>query len=332
MSLLLLTLLTANAATGNAHAVDWQTISMHQVTQLKRIKSIQFEVVTSRKQVNPNQPAITIPLYSTISQYAFEGGKFFADIEFDTTLPSTVSETKLVMHSVAFNLSDYQYLDKRQFVLTVRKTPTQTSYGIRPPILLPYGFLFRAVQEDLSSIQVENLWSNRIARTELIDKTTVSDQTCIIIDAFWSDPVPSGTQRTRLYLATALEYFPLRYQNISASDHVFVDYVIEEFKTFETPEGRVIVPIRSVKSSVGGPDQPVLIEEYAFRQDSVKVNDEIPDESFSIPTLSQRLLNKYKGINNTLKLEFPEVETFSAAWYDWADFYTRTKAAFPIRE
>lgn len=283
-TLTLLALFCVARASAQQTQISWEEILAFQLSHARRLKSISMEYSYSHEPTEFYAGPEPYP-YTVMMRYEMEGLKFREEFGLEGTVFSPEHVNHVGPSVRLYNTKHYQDFSTESAALQLQETPNANSYPWHTPTLQPYGFLFMAVSDrSLATVMDPEKWSERFERFELGEPVNLDGHVSIPVDAYFKDPETVGSALVRIYFAKDLDYYPIRHQKMSESGQVRVDFWVKSVHKAETSEGPVIIPLEAILSVTAFNGRNISSRTtYSVDEESLIVNEDIPDENFTFP-------------------------------------------------
>ena len=249
-------------------------------TRLKAVDLTYTEDLTrspAPKDSNQTSPGFRYP-QCTVCRLQMEGEKYRSETGLEG---STAHETlgKDVSYDIkAFDGERYQIFNKKSLELWVSRRRTPFSPFFNLPILLPFYFV-PGEEKTFAAFRSKATWDELKKSATIGPAVKVQGYDCISLDVH----VSGSPRHYRVYCARDLDYYPVRYEVSGASGFKAEEVVVKEMKEYATAEGRVVVPLKVEVTWRSPGNEKVVRFEYSIRNEGLSVNEDIPDEVFTIP-------------------------------------------------
>ena len=240
------------------------------------------------------------PIYRNSRRFVFsfqkENEKFRIESALDGTKVSPEQEKSLIRSITAFDLKKYQRFDKITLWLDFMDRKINPLGELNFPLTRPYTFLFSGERLSFENIQSRAIWNRLKQRAIITGNTTVEGHDCIKMDIIF----PGKTYSCQVYWARELGYYPIKVQRLNLEGKIYVEIIVKEVTKRDTEEGPIFVPIIMEQSQwdrTTGHNRLVL--KFTIDVDSLSINEDIPDEVFTIPLhMAKRVTDYTNSWNN----------------------------------
>lgn len=208
-----------------------------------------------------------------------EGKKFRVETALDGTKVSPEKENSIISRIKAFDLDKYQIFDKRSQWLAFMDHDINPLAEINVPLVRPYTYLFLGEELSFKNIQDKAFWDKLKKQIKKIQKATVEGHDCIKTDVILPDRA-----RLCLYWAVEFGYYPIKIQLSNVDGNKLVEITVKEVMKQETTNGPVFIPMVIEQTDwheTGG--YKYGTSRHTIDSNSLSVNEDIPDEVFTIP-------------------------------------------------
>jgi hypothetical protein len=249
------------------------------IARLKSVDIICTEQFRPSKNVIENNtgPSFLRP-YNMVFKFHKKGEKF----RIETALEGSDVWPNQIRMVTAFDLDKVQRLDKNTLHLRVQSEPIIPSRQMNLPLTRPFRYIFLG-QKDLSltSLWKESVWNELKSRITKIETARIEGQDCILIEFDYSN----RSRICRIHFASELLYYPVRTEVVNAeTNKPTVKLVVTDVEKRITDHGIVIIPLQ-ISESQWHPDSglPTFTLRETVDRERLVVNEDIPDEVFTIP-------------------------------------------------
>ncbi len=234
------------------------------------------------------------PIYRNSMHFVFsfqkENEKFRIETALDGTKVSTEQEKSLRCDIIAFDLNKYQRFDKRSLWLAFMDRKINPLEELNFPLTRPYTFIFSGEKLSFENIQSRSIWNRLKQRAIITGNTTVEGHDCIKMDISF----PGKTYSSQVYWARELDYYPIKVQRLNLEGKKYVEIIVKEVTKRDTAEGPIFVPMIIEQTRWYQPaGHKKLIIKFTIDNNSLSVNEDIPDEVFTIPLNIAKTITDY---------------------------------------
>lgn len=196
----------------------------------------------------------------------------------------------------AFDGNRYQQMDRTWRMLRVDRDDKVFSmlngggHGTLIAVIRPYDFAFFATSEtpSIEKLRSPETWSTLTAFSEMRGEEEIDGHPCQVVEIVNPNHPRNGIDRTRVYFATDLDFYPIRYEHLIGNDpyETFHAMDVSEAARVKCPDGACLhfFAGRSVLETFDwmGSGRLVLTTLYDVDVESMRINFAIPDEFFTI--------------------------------------------------
>lgn len=225
-----------------------------------------------------------------------ENDKFRIDTALDGTKVSPEQKKSLICSITAFNLNKYQTFNKRTLWLAFLDREINPLEKINFPLTRPYTYLFLGERPSFENIQSKAIWDSLKQRAIITGNTIVEDYDCIKMDIIF----PGKAYSCQVYWARELEYYPIKVQLLNIDGKKLVEIIVKEVTKRDTAEGPIFVPMIMEQTEWHETDgHKMLVLKHTIDSNSLSINEDIPDEVFTIPLhMAKRVTDYTNSWNN----------------------------------
>lgn len=209
-----------------------------------------------------------------------EGEKFRVDTALDGTKVSPEKEDSIISEIIAFDLNKYQIFQKRSQWLAFMDHDINPLGGINFPLIRPYTYLFLGEELSFENIQDKAFWDRLKKQTKKIQKATIEGHDCIQMDM----TLPGRARLCQIYWAEEFGYYPIKVLLSNVDGKKLVEITVKEVMKQETTNGPIFIPM--VMEQMDWPETGEYKSwtlRHTIDSNSFSVNEDIPDEVFTIP-------------------------------------------------
>jgi len=225
-----------------------------------------------------------------------EGKKFRVETTLDGTKVSPEKENSIISQITAFDLNKYQKFQKRSQWLAFMDRDINPLGTINLPLIRPYIFLFLGEELSFENIQDKAFWERLKKQIKKIQKATVEGHDCIQMDL----TLPGSARLCHVYWAEEFGYYPIKVLLSNVDGNKLVEITVKEVKKQETTNGPIFIPMVMEQTDwpeTGGYKGWTL--RHTIDSNSLSVNEDIPDEVFTIPLhMAKRITDYTNSWNN----------------------------------
>jgi thiol-disulfide isomerase/thioredoxin len=234
------------------------------------------------------------PIYHEPRHFVFnfqkENKKFRIESALDGTKVSPEKENSLDRSITAFNSDKYQRFDKRSLWLAFMDREINPLEEMNFPLTRPYIYLFSGERLSFENIQSETIWNKLKQRVTITGNTTVEGHDCIKMEIIF----PGKTYSSQVYWAKEFGYYPIKVQRFNLDGKKYVEIIVKEVTKRDTEEGPIFVPMIMEQTQWDGTTgYKRLVLKYTIDGNSLSVNEDIPDENFTIPLYMAKKITDY---------------------------------------
>ena len=225
-----------------------------------------------------------------------EGKKFRVETVLDGTKVSPEKENSIISEITAFDLNKYQIFDKRSQWLAFMDHDINPLAEINIPLVRPYLLLFLGEELSFENIQDKAFWDRLKKQIKKIQKTTAEDYDCIQMDM----TLPGGAKLCQIYWAEEFGYYPIKVQLSDADGNKNVEITVKQVMKQETTKGPIFIPMVIEQMDWHETDgYKYGTSRHTIDSNSLSVNEDIPDEVFTIPLhMAKRITDFTNSWNN----------------------------------
>ena len=105
---------------------------------------------------------------------------------------------------------------------------------------------------------------------------------------------PGKAYSCQVYWARELEYYPIKVQRLNLDGKKYVEIIVKEVMKRDTAEGPIFVPMIMEQTHWDGTTgQKRLVLKFTIDGNSLSINEDIPDEVFTIPLHMAKKITDY---------------------------------------
>jgi hypothetical protein len=224
-----------------------------------------------------DQPANAGPLIRTVALFQIEGQHYRVEYPLEGSSqrgPNSISAIE------AYNGDQYQYLDRNNSVLLLRRSRPETGYGSNLPLLEPYSGLFSSVTDRTFDVLRDNKtrWEKVLDSSKIIGSGTFAGRECIIVEHN-----RGGDFASRTYFANESEHFPVGFELFDSKGQRSMSYTVEELWTYGAGPEAVYIPTLAHEAWYR-PEDGRMTRSINLRvlTEAIRINGDIPDAVFTI--------------------------------------------------
>jgi len=254
---------------------------------LDRLRSIQYDARVKRTQHtalrapgearagrDPRDKSQGPEVVDFTMEFALQGQQYFSRVRF-----KGMRSGKSIDSTAAFNGDKYQRLDESSHVLEVTSRSPKLPYLQMQPIMVPFLFTHRESDPlEYGVLLSASLWDELATRTTISGTDEVNGHPCQVLTLTRS--VLNQPATVTVYAASELDYFPIRYVVAGSATCAEVD--VTSLEEIESEDGRLVVPTRVVMTDYIGERELMATTEFFIEPATLRVNEEIPPEVFTI--------------------------------------------------
>ena len=234
------------------------------------------------------------PIFRNSRHFVFsfqkENEKFRIETALEGTKVGPEQEKSLIRSITAFDLKKYQRFDKSTLWLAFMDREINPLEELNFPLTRPYTFLFSGERLSFENIQSKAIWNRLKQRSIISGNTTVEGHDCIKMDITF----PGKARSCQVYWARKLEYYPIKVQRLNLDGKKLVEIIVKEVTKRDTAEGPIFIPMISEQTewheTTG---QKRLVLKFTIDSNSLSINEDIPDEIFTIPLDTAKSITDY---------------------------------------
>jgi thiol-disulfide isomerase/thioredoxin len=191
-------------------------------------------------------------------------------------------EKSIISEVEAFDLNKYQIFDKRSQWLSFMDHDINPLGGINFPLIRPYTFLFLGEGLSFENIQNKAFWDRLKKQIKKIQKATIEGHDCIKMDMTLT--LPYGARLCQIYWAEEFGYYPIKVLLSNADGNKLVEITVKQVIKQETTKGSIFIPMFMEQMDWNEKDgYKIWTLRHTIDSNSLSVNEDIPDEVFTIP-------------------------------------------------
>jgi thiol-disulfide isomerase/thioredoxin len=225
-----------------------------------------------------------------------EGEKFRVDTALDGTKVSPDDKNSINSRITAFDLDKYQRFDKRSRWLDFMDRDINPLEEGNLPLIMPYRYLFLTSRLSFKNIQDKAFWDRLKRDIKNTQKAMIEGQDCIRTDISFSDKA----RLCQIYWAKEFGFYPIKIQVSNLDGKKLVEITVKEVMKQETTNGPVFIPM--VMEQMDWPETGGYKSwtwRHTIDSNSLSVNEDIPDEVFTIPLhMAKRITDFTNSWNN----------------------------------
>ena len=285
-------------ATPNTDLID--KIFLAQRQNFMRLKSISMTYFEDWKSSEYMRKYSDLSYLRNSRHFVFsfqkENEKFRIETALKGTKVSPEQEKSLTRRITAFDLKKYQRFDKSTLWLAFMDREINPLEEGNFPLTRTYTYLFYGEKLSFENIQGEAIWNRLKKRATITGNTTIEGHDCIKMDIIF----PGKSYLCQMYWAKELGYCPIKVQRLNLDGKKYVDITVKEVTKRDTEEGPIFVPVIIEQTQWDVTiEQKRLVLKFTIDGNSLSINEDIPDEVFTIPLhLAERITDYTNSWNN----------------------------------
>jgi thiol-disulfide isomerase/thioredoxin len=229
-----------------------------------------------------------------------EGEKFRVESALDGTKVSPEQESSKISEIITFDLNKYQILSKRSQWLAFMDHDINPLEGINFPLIRPYTYLFLGEELSFENIQDKAFWDKLKKQIKKIQKATIEGHDCIQMDMTLN--LPYGARLCYIYWAEEFGYYPIKVILSNTNGNKLVEITVKQVIKQETSNGYIFIPM--VIEQMDWPETwgyKGWTLRHTIDSNSLSVNEDIPDEVFTIPLHMAKSITDYTNSWNNYR-------------------------------
>lgn len=241
--------------------------------------------------------------YSSHLVFCFkkEDEKFRIEHALDGTKVHPGQEDSVIYSIVAFNLDRYQRFEKRIQHLFLQSQEINPLEETNLPLIIIYRklFAFSGKRLTFETIKDKSVWDELKQQTIITGNTTVDSHDCVKTDI--SFPGKMGKMYScQIYWAKELGYYPVKFQLFNLDGKKLIEITVKKVIKRDTVEGPIFIPMITEHTEWHGTGgHKVWTLKHSIDSDSLSINEDIPDEVFTIPLdMANRISDNTNSWNN----------------------------------
>jgi hypothetical protein len=265
----------------------------HQFGRLNAIDMTYMEEFKSRSdRKDASASSDLVSKHKIKMRFQAEGDRFRVETGLDGTWVNPEIANNVSFSISAFDLNKYQQLEKESLNLAVQNEKFTPTDKTNLPLTWPYEFLSIG---QLGVVPIEKVrdkaeWDRILSRAKISGNEVLDCHECILVE------IQSPKNKLwRVYFAKDLEYYPIKNQTYDKGRKM-QEIVVRQVKKNVTTSGDVFIPMDIVCTQFGAITNKKLFEwKYLIEEETLSVNNDIPDEIFTIPLY---MANSFEDIDN----------------------------------
>lgn len=279
---ILLSLLMVLVSANRAITDELDLIFTTHLRSINRLESVDMEYVEKWKP----------KAWEHVVRYSEKGDMFRFENNSDgkMTLPGKINRVR------AFDQNKFQLFEKNHLGLTVRNRVIPKARSGNIPLHMPYKYIFVAdVLPDYEEYynpedrrwdgnHAESIWNALKPYVSKIESGEYGGHACKVIE--FDFPFEKYLSRVyRVHFAKEYDYYPIKVEIINKANGIrVVELVTNELTGINTEGGLVYVPTYMINNQWGAESgYPISSIETIVDKDNMLINEEIPDELFTVP-------------------------------------------------
>jgi len=273
------------AASPDPGGSDLGAVWMKAARLPRRIRSVQFRMTAECSDWDAEGAAEKLKYEVKCYQ---QGGCF--RVEATLTRASDQSRTKVVNLLSAYNGRHYQTFYPKSGVLALSSTArVPNAYFVLNPLVAPYVWLLSpGDQLSWSVVRDEQQWRKRLADARWAGRTSDGEHQFAVVEIPIKIALLKRPAICRVFFAEDLECFPLRWA--TSSDEGYAGSARVTAYAELQVDGEVAVVPLEIWTSDRLPDGSASEQHYVLDRDSLKLNEPIDAELFTISTARARVI------------------------------------------
>jgi hypothetical protein len=267
-----------------------------------RLESISFcykQEFKNRKRAKDGtiSPLAMEHVYS--NKFLMEGSKYYIETGMEGTWVHDDVKNIKVKRIGAYDNNKYQMFDKRSLELSVQNAKRNPKDTAENPLIFPYDFLFADRKPSLEEIKMKNVWGNAKERVIDYHSEIVDGNRCIVVEF-----EGFANEVAKVYFSQEYAYYPVKYQVFDHAKTMIVETVASHLQRCSTVEREVVIPLNVVVRHWDSTGTGQLFEwGHYIDPNTLTVNEDIPDDVFTIPLHLARSFEDVDDRNKTFSLD-----------------------------